>query len=71
MIQTDKVSKNIMPGPALGIAGGFIGLGIGLLAAKAIIDTTQQLATGKKIPKKEKATHYTQRGLNYMLGKKL
>lgn len=70
-LQTDTKSKNLMPGPALGVAGGLIGLGITLLAAKAIIDTTQTLATGKKIPAKQKATHYTTKGLNYMLGKKI
>jgi hypothetical protein len=67
MIKSDKTSNNQIAGAV----GGLIGAGITLLAAKAIIDTTQQLATGKKVPEKEKATHFTTKGLNYMLGKKV
>ena len=62
----DTKSKNQI----VGAVGGLLAAGVTLLAAKAVIDTTQTLATGKKVPNKQRATHYTTKGLNYMLGKK-
>lgn len=56
-------------GNPIGAIGGLVGAGVTLLAAKAVIDTTQELATGKKVKKKQKATTYTDRALKKMLGR--
>lgn len=59
----------------MGALGGLIGLGVTVVAAKAVIDTTQELATGKKKKgAKKKAVDtlggdVTTRALNKMLGK--
>ena len=62
----DKSSQN-----QLGALGGLLALGVTVVAAKSIVDTTQELATGKKAKKSKglKGTDVTSRALNKMLGK--